>query len=243
MGTVPTKQSDKTELVVCPCGNSFLAYKSARKTYCSNDCKRKYRDNSHNKGKRFPRPEGWKPSPAQLKSISGLSSRVHKGRTLTPEHKEKLRESARARWNDPDYLNKMRARPAPSEDERVRISERMVERWERGVYDEHRPYYNEKSAGYHNGVWMRCLNSEGVFAREMDRAGIAWLYEPRRFRLSWCTYKPDFYLPELDVWVEVKGIMTDVSLRKIQSFREETGKTLTVVMWSELPTPYHKVGG
>lgn len=90
--------------------------------------------------------------------------------------------------------------------------------------------------GYHNGKWMRCLNSEGVFARELDSVGIQWVYEPKRFKLSTCSYLPDFYLPEFDIWVEVKGWMDEVSQRKIDSFRSETGKTLVVVMQKELPT-------
>lgn len=93
-----------------------------------------------------------------------------------------------------------------------------------------------KSAGYYNDTWMRCLNSEGVFARCLDEAGIRWLYEPKCFKLSWCSYTPDFYLPEFDIWVEVKGWMTPRSQQKIDSFRREISKTLVVVSQTELPS-------
>jgi len=82
---------------------------------------------------------------------------------------------------------------------------------------------------------MRCLNSEGVFAQQLDEVGIAWVYEPRRFKLSWCTYLPDFYLPEFDIWVEVKGFMSEEAQQKIDTFRRETGKTLVVVFQTDLP--------
>lgn len=68
----------------------------------------------------------------------------------------------------------------------------------------------------------------------------AWQYEPRRFKLSWCTYLPDFYLPELDVWVEIKGYMTEEAQRKIDSFRSETGKTLSLIYCSELPYRFYQ---
>lgn len=103
-----------------------------------------------------------------------------------------------------------------------------------------RPGQWSKSAGYHNGVWMRCLNSEGVFAQELDEAGIEWVYEPVGFRLSWCIYYPDFYLPEFDIWIEVKGWMTERAQEKIDSFRQETGKTLVVVRQDELPTSVYE---
>lgn len=97
--------------------------------------------------------------------------------------------------------------------------------------------------GYHNNTWMRCLNSEGVFARELDEAGIQWVYEPKCFKLSWTRYTPDFYLPEFDIWVEIKGYMDEISRAKIDSFRSERSETLVVVMQTELPTQdYREVG-
>lgn len=97
-----------------------------------------------------------------------------------------------------------------------------------------------KFSGFHNGTWMRCINSEGVFARQLDSVGIQWIYEPRRFRLSWgATYFPDFYLPEFDIWIEVKGYMRALAQRKIESFREETGKTLVVVFQHELESMFY----
>jgi hypothetical protein len=43
----------------------------------------------------------------------------------------------------------------------------------------------------------------GVF---FDALSIAWRYEPQGFELpSGAAYLPDFHLPDLDLWVEVKG--------------------------------------
>lgn len=51
---------------------------------------------------------------------------------------------------------------------------------------------------------------EARWAVFFDNLGIAWKYEPQGFVISgWGfgerNYLPDFYLPELEVWVEVKG--------------------------------------
>lgn len=43
-------------------------------------------------------------------------------------------------------------------------------------------------------------------AKALDALGIAWEFETRRFDLSDSkTYMPDFYLPEMDEYIEVKG--------------------------------------
>lgn len=57
-------------------------------------------------------------------------------------------------------------------------------------------------------------------ADALDRKGIKWEYEPRRFDLGDCTYLPDFYLPEQGVYWEVKGWLGPNSQRKINRFRE-----------------------
>ncbi|MDQ0368980.1 hypothetical protein [Catenuloplanes indicus] len=47
-----------------------------------------------------------------------------------------------------------------------------------------------------------------------DHLGIEWRYEPEGYRLSnGVKYLPDFYLPELDTWVEVKGSLRPTELK------------------------------
>jgi len=42
-------------------------------------------------------------------------------------------------------------------------------------------------------------------AKALDRDNIKWKYEPKVFTIGNIVYTPDFYLPELDKWLEVKG--------------------------------------
>ena len=50
---------------------------------------------------------------------------------------------------------------------------------------------------------------EARWAVFFDRLGVAWNYEPQGFKIQGASgtwnWLPDFYLPELEVWVEVKG--------------------------------------
>ncbi len=56
--------------------------------------------------------------------------------------------------------------------------------------------------GIYKGVQMRS-QLEIRFAAELDERGIQWVYEGEA--LSASSYLVDFYLPDLGVWVEVKG--------------------------------------
>jgi hypothetical protein len=176
-------------------------------------------------------------------------SATHKILVKTPEHcaniskakrgvPQRVPQSAEQREkNRLAQLGNKRARGYKNTPEAcARTSERMKKMWAEGKFEgESRPYWG-KSAGIHAGVEMRCLNSEGVFAQDCEANGIAWLYEPRRFKLSWCCYTPDFYLPEFDIWIEVKGRPGQPGnwTRKIETFRAETGKTLILVFQNEL---------
>ena len=65
-------------------------------------------------------------------------------------------------------------------------------------------------------------NWEIITAQYFDKAGIKWQYEPKGFELSnGKFYFPDFYLPDYDKWVEVKGYMHAVGASKIKKFKEE----------------------
>lgn len=58
---------------------------------------------------------------------------------------------------------------------------------------------------------------EARWAVAFDRMGIAWEYEPQGFHVTHrltheegtFPYLPDFYLPDLNVWAEVKGHLDD----------------------------------
>ncbi len=63
---------------------------------------------------------------------------------------------------------------------------------------------------------------EAKYAQAFDRLGIAWEYEGHGFRFDDGTcYCPDFYMPEIDTYFEVKGVLSDDSMRKVVLLAKE----------------------
>jgi len=68
-------------------------------------------------------------------------------------------------------------------------------------------------------------NWEIELAELMSELGIEFEYEPERFyfRAEHESYLPDFYLPEYNVWIEVKGYMDKRSLKRVKLFQKYHG--------------------
>jgi hypoxanthine phosphoribosyltransferase len=68
--------------------------------------------------------------------------------------------------------------------------------------------------------------SEAELARILDYYGVKWEYEPRTFPILWNpdgkvveSFSPDFYLPELDVYVELTTLKQSLVRRKNRKLR------------------------
>ena len=68
--------------------------------------------------------------------------------------------------------------------------------------------------------------SEREFARILDFYQIEWEYEPRTFELEWDgggraieSFTPDFYLPELDLYVELTTLRQSLVTKKNRKLR------------------------
>lgn len=68
--------------------------------------------------------------------------------------------------------------------------------------------------------------TERAFARLLDFYRLRWEYEPRSFDLAWDEdgrvterFRPDFYLPELELYVEVTRIKQSLATRKNRKLR------------------------
>jgi hypoxanthine phosphoribosyltransferase len=68
--------------------------------------------------------------------------------------------------------------------------------------------------------------SEAELARILDYYGVRWEYEPRTFPILWNTdgkvvesFSPDFYLPELDTYVELTTLKQSLVRRKNRKLR------------------------
>jgi len=65
------------------------------------------------------------------------------------------------------------------------------------------------------------LKSERIYEKFLKSSGIKYVHHPKRFQLKNSKYTPDFYLPDLDTYIEVKGSLSDfiVSKKKIYEFK------------------------
>ena len=68
--------------------------------------------------------------------------------------------------------------------------------------------------------------SEAELARILDYYGVSWEYEPRTFPILWNqdgkvveSFSPDFYLPEMDVYVELTTLKQSLVRRKNRKLR------------------------
>jgi transcription elongation factor Elf1 len=69
-----------------------------------------------------------------------------------------------------------------------------------------------------NGTYMRSTY-EARFAVLLDSMGIEWKYEPKHFSvLKEKTYLPDFYIPNVDAYFEIKGWWRDDAKEKFDAF-------------------------
>lgn len=69
-------------------------------------------------------------------------------------------------------------------------------------------------------------NAEYEFARLLDFYGVEWVYEPRSFPLRWErghvteAFTPDFYLPDLDLFIELTTLKSNLTAEKNRKMRE-----------------------
>lgn len=78
-----------------------------------------------------------------------------------------------------------------------------------------------KHRRFYHGQWYRNAY-EVVFAASLVKAKLAFEYEPQTFDLGKLgTYTPDFYIPTIDLWVEVKGREFPEAMAKFVEFAKQ----------------------
>ena len=77
--------------------------------------------------------------------------------------------------------------------------------------------------------------TEALAAQVLTASDVDWLYEPKWFQLKSQKYLPDFYLPEFNIWLEVKGYQAAADRKKhvFEEFRRR-GEILVVVLDREI---------
>ena len=71
---------------------------------------------------------------------------------------------------------------------------------------------------------------EANIARLFNFLGIKWIHQPRTFDLGSQTYTPDFYLPDYDIYIEVKNFLGRYSKIRDRKFRELYPNTKLILL-------------
>ena len=72
--------------------------------------------------------------------------------------------------------------------------------------------------------------AEARWAVFLDTLGVEWTYEVEGFDLDRLWYLPDFWLPKLNTWLEVKGVTpTALEIRKAQRLAESSHSKVLVL--------------
>jgi len=92
-----------------------------------------------------------------------------------------------------------------------------------------------------HGKWSKYKNTrmrsswEIKYAKYLDNQKVKWFYEPKAFDLGNTTYTPDFYLPETNEYIEIKGYWRDDAKIKFELFKQIYSKIkITILMKKEL---------
>ncbi len=137
------------------------------------------------------------------------------GKHHTKETRERMSNTHREEWNK------------KSKEERDEFAQRVKE-WQRNVgHVSNENTYSRCRRGKREdigGIFFRS-RWEANLARLFNKFEIEWLYENKRFQFpeeddNVISYCPDFYLPNLDIWVEVKGWMDDASVKRLERLKK-----------------------
>ena len=189
-------------------------------------------------------PKGWV---REVEYTKDRSERQKKWNELHPEHVQKCVESM-AQWRKKNGHPRGMLGKHHSEKYCNEISKRVKEYWENITAEEIEEWArkqretrkkngtlnvnrnNSKSHSRSKSGKRPDLNNqffrstwEANVARYFNFLGIKWEYEPKVFvfneiKRGTLSYTPDFYLPDKNLWVEVKGWMDDKSKVKLKRF-------------------------
>lgn len=105
---------------------------------------------------------------------------------------------------------------------RLKISKSLVGRFKGRNSPRFGKVSHSKYVKY-RGIWFHS-SYEVKYAKYLIKNQIKWRYEFTTFDLGNCTYTPDFYLPQTDEYIEVKGYWRDDAKKKFNKFKRKFPK-------------------
>lgn len=140
-------------------------------------------------------------------------------------------------WSDPIYYesHKQALKVGHNKPEsRERHSKASRENFKNPTFvSKHRTYsgYRSAKSDYYKGILFRS-SWEIKIATQLDLMGFKWEYEKEYFSLPSLDnrgYIPDFYLPEYDLYLEVKGWYNDYAQAQHKAFIQDHQKRIILI--------------
>lgn len=182
------------------------------------------------------------------------------GRKLSEEHIKHIIENHAdiSGENNPNYgkewtqerkenfsiNNPMKNKEVSSKIEGIKRSKETCEKISESRRGDKNPIFRlTKRNGRGNGEYyqtplqgLKFLRSswELKYAKYLDENKILWMYEIETFDLGDTTYTPDFFLPKLEKFIEIKGWMKLKDKEKIEIFLEQYPWNLEVLQKKDL---------
>ncbi len=139
---------------------------------------------------------------------------------------KKMKESARQKLIQRNIGNKYNQGKKCSEEKKKRISESNIKSFKDNKRQPPLHGYGINGIREDIGHFVRSRWEANV-ARILNFNNINYEYEPERFDLGDLgTYLPDFYLPEKDLYIEVKGYFWGKDENKLNKFKESNDMLL-----------------
>jgi len=197
---------------VRPC--KYCKEETINKIYCSNSCRA--RDTKLGNKTTFDK---WTPEERKAMYALRSSSESYKANIVIAESVREIK------LKDPEWSNEFQQRATRGRLNSSKFrdtSRKTLARFKQDpIIEEKRK--NNQALGMRGALWGRTRSipttyegikfrsrSEARFAELMDLMGKSWQYEPTVFKFvdekgTTRRYIPDFYLPDLKLWFEIKG--------------------------------------
>ena len=153
-------------------------------------------------------------------------SEAFKGLKKSIKHRKAISQSNKGKHNNKGKLNPNYGKKHPGLNKGIKFTDNRRKNMslaKKGKYNgKNNPHFGKPirpNWGIYKGINMRS-SWEVLFAQFLDLSGIKYLYEPKTFDLGYTTYTPDFYLPELDFYIEIKGYFPIKTKKKLELFKK-----------------------
>jgi predicted RNA-binding Zn-ribbon protein involved in translation (DUF1610 family) len=218
------ERTKKRKLMYClSCGKLLGKYAEKNKTEKCRSCSHKG-IRRPDQSRRMKKNTIWQNNKFTKKTRENMR-RSAIGKKLTKKTKEKIRLKVLGK-NNPfygkhhtKYFKKKMSNFRKGKTFAPEVIDKMKDGRRKG---KNNPMFGKVTHGkgiYYKSSYMRS-SYEITYAKWLDKQNIKWFYESKTFDLGNTTYTPDFYLPESDTYIEIKGWWRDDAKKKFKLFKK-----------------------